>query len=515
VESNPKRTTLTRMRNVECTFTMKHFYEYLLGAITIFWVFLMSSILVTNYFLFYNSIDFGNYVQALWSSVHGMSLLMSSHFFDNVAYPNVIVPSSFLENHFMPALFIATPFYALFPTPVTLSIFQSCLVATGVIPVYLLAKKLTTPFEGFVFGIAYLCNPSLIFSVLNDFHAEVFLIPLLMFTFYFGYFQKWKSFILFSLLSCTVIEVAPFLVGSIVLYLFWTKKIRLYRFLSAGFLLAVYYIFAMSARYALGFSPTYGEAPSFLSYYSVLGITQDSVFNVFTTAILHPARILPALTYQWYGKVFLLLFLFGNTLFLSLYHWKSVVLIAPWLSLALLSNFVSYYSPYFQYAGFVLFGITPLAILGYKQIRSKHTPKMFMYLILFMILFVSLTGCMIALFQTNLVTGYLPPFSYPPYQANQNLINLIPVGASVVSSPPYFTHVANRMDAWQLSVPDANATLQISQATVFLQHVTPQYVLLSENLSSDYNSYWIYTHLVETKNYVLVANTTLLALWKS
>ena len=188
-------------------------------------------------------------------------------------------------------------------------------------------------------------------------------------------------------------------------------------------------------------------------------------------------------------------------------------MIVPWLSLALLSNFVSYYSPYFQYAGFVLFGIIPLAILGYKQIRSKHTPKLFMYLILFMILFTSITGCMIALFQTNLVTGYLPPFSYPPYQANQNLVN-IPANASVVSSPPYFTHVANRMDSWQLSIPDANATLQIYQATVFLQHVTPQYVLLSENLTSDYNSYWLYQNLVLPNGYTLVANTTLLALWE-
>ena len=95
--------------------------------------------------------DMGNMDQTLWHSLHGRWFQMTSPM-----HPVLELRSSVHADYLLLAYL---PFYALFPDPRTPLVLQVLAVASGVIPLYFLARKRLSARAGALLVIAYVCTP--------------------------------------------------------------------------------------------------------------------------------------------------------------------------------------------------------------------------------------------------------------------------------------------------------------------------------------------------------------------
>lgn len=135
--------------------------------------------------------------------------------------------NNYLGLHFSPVLFLALPFFVLWPRPETLLIFQSLILVLGVIPLYHIAKyfrineKITIALM-----LYYLCFPGLVSAVLYDYHPITFL-PLFFLSFFYFYLKKKHlPFVLFLILAVLVKENVSIFVSFFGLFLLFNKKDR-------------------------------------------------------------------------------------------------------------------------------------------------------------------------------------------------------------------------------------------------------------------------------------------------
>ncbi len=143
--------------------------------------------------------------------------------------PITTVERDFALSHFAihvsPIYYLFLPFYAIFPDPITLEVCQAVMLASGVIPIYLLCKKVGLSNKAtVVFAICYAFYPALSGGCYYDLHENKFLAPLLLWLFYFIETNKWWGVITFSLLTCFVKEDAPVYVVFAALYVLASGK---------------------------------------------------------------------------------------------------------------------------------------------------------------------------------------------------------------------------------------------------------------------------------------------------
>jgi uncharacterized membrane protein len=122
--------------------------------------------------------DTADWEQMLWNTMHGR-FLMSSAF-----------PHMFFGEHVQVIHLLLLPLYALFPSLVTLMIAKSAILASGALPVYLLAKRrMNSAWLAACLGIAYLSYPAMQYTDIeiapNTFRPEVFSVTLLLWVIYF------------------------------------------------------------------------------------------------------------------------------------------------------------------------------------------------------------------------------------------------------------------------------------------------------------------------------------------
>src|SRR5215468_11277113 len=84
-----------------------------------------------------------------------------------------------LGDHFQPIVALVSPFFRVFPTPVTLLIAQALLTAVSVVPVCRAARKLLGTGVSRVIGVAYGFSWGLQQMIIFDFHEIAFAVPLL------------------------------------------------------------------------------------------------------------------------------------------------------------------------------------------------------------------------------------------------------------------------------------------------------------------------------------------------
>lgn len=126
---------------------------------------------------------------------------------------------SHLSIHVSPIYYLMLPFYALFPTPETLQVLQVLIAALGVVPLVLIAKELKlSKVITTLTAVIYLTYPAIIMSSYYDLHENCFLGPLILFTFYFGYKNKYLLALLFSILVFLVKEDSVIYVVTLGLY---------------------------------------------------------------------------------------------------------------------------------------------------------------------------------------------------------------------------------------------------------------------------------------------------------
>ena len=169
--------------------------------------------------------------------------------------------------HISPTCYLLLPFYALFPSAMTLQIGQAVLLASGIIPAILIARhyKLSNLTQVAV-ALIYATFPVTSMGCFYDFHENCFLLPLILWVFYFFEKEKYLWMYVFAVLTLGVKEDAAIYVLFFALFLIVARKKYLHgTVLALG--AAAYFLIALailegSAAYWADFYATDTPRPS-------------------------------------------------------------------------------------------------------------------------------------------------------------------------------------------------------------------------------------------------------------
>jgi uncharacterized membrane protein len=121
--------------------------------------------------------DLGNMTQAVWSTAHGDFLSVTDVHGEQI---------SRLGSHFDPILAALAPLWWVWPDPELLLVVQALALASGAIPVYLLARKhLASEWPAAGLAVAYLLYPPVQWLALSDFHPVALACPLLLYAWWY------------------------------------------------------------------------------------------------------------------------------------------------------------------------------------------------------------------------------------------------------------------------------------------------------------------------------------------
>lgn len=151
--------------------------------------------------------------------------------------------------HFSPAYYLMLPFYMLFPHPVTLQILQGIFVTSGIIPVFLIARKYGfSLIHSSLFSAIYALYPAFTGGCSYDIHENCMLPAFLLWLIWAVEREKTVPMLVFALLTLLVKEDAAVYVAVIGLYLILSDRSEKTRALGAViFGAACVYFFAVCA----------------------------------------------------------------------------------------------------------------------------------------------------------------------------------------------------------------------------------------------------------------------------
>ena len=195
-------------------------------AITFFVVCLLLT--VHRYYSFYASYDQGIFNQVFWNGTHGRMFesSLSSALSTNVVHNQQIPEVSYyrLGQHFTPALILWLPIYALFPSPITLTVLQVTLVTAAGLVLYALARHYLEPPLSAMITISFYCANAVIGPTLGNFH-DICQIPLYFFSLLLAMEKRnWPIFAIFAVLILAVREDAGISLFGVGFYMILSRR---------------------------------------------------------------------------------------------------------------------------------------------------------------------------------------------------------------------------------------------------------------------------------------------------
>ncbi len=361
--------------------------------------------------------------------------------------------------HISPIYYVLLPFYAVFPSPMTLQIGQAAVIASGVVPMVLLCRRLGLS-EKCTIGMAFLyaCYPALTTGCHYDLHENCFLTPLLLWLFYSCECRKYWWAYLCALLVFTVKEDAAVYIAVFALYLVASGNNRKHGLVLLivsvlYFGVALWVLQVRSAYFAQVYAdgspnPPIG-GPMTDRYQNLILNPDDGIFGVIKTAVVNPGYVLT----QMFGtngnsgeKVIYFLQLLLPVGFLPFCTRKPSrwLLMTPIL-INLLTQYAYQYDIGFQYH----FGIA--AFLLYASVLNANEQQP------------SLRRVMIGVAAANCLCFYLlyalsPCIDYRnawergenTYIQMENALDAVPEDASVCCSTFLVAHLADRYEVYEL-----------------------------------------------------------------
>lgn len=450
---------------------------------------LMSGITILRHYLFFSyAWDLGIFNQIFWSTIHG-------RFFYYTVEP--WFGQCFFAVHFSPILIFVVPFYAIYPHPETLLIFQSFIIALGVVPLYFLAKEMLDERLALLFSLLYLVHPLVLGANLFDFHFESFMPVTLFSTMYFLEKRNMKFYIPSLFLSLMVHEYVAFFTILMISYEV-IIKIKAQEKLKT---IAPYMILTISSSIMWLFLAS--------TVHSYLRRPETQSMNILMpvlSEVAHPFKLLSSLGYDLPIKFLYLTVLLAPLLFTSLFS-SFFLLSLSWFLFAFMLNYSPYYELGYQYSLVIIPFVYLSSLHGIKKLLHS-TPlrkQTFNKLLSFSALFFLIISLAFIQFQV--------PHLGKVNSAHE-IIQLIPEDASVLATNNLFPHISNRFDAWVLPFsyeePYPLYYTGISDiwkdfANKILSENNPDFVLLDLGLGETQNLKLIISKLLAKNNYGIYA----------
>ncbi|MGI6202856.1 MAG: DUF2079 domain-containing protein [Eubacteriales bacterium] len=361
---------------------------------------------------------------------------------------------SHFKVHISPIYYLILPFYALFPSPLTLQIAQAVILASGVLPIYLLCKKkgLSDKY-GFAFSLIYALYPALSGGCFYDIHENCFLAPLILWTLYFFECRKFAAMFVSAALVLLVKEDAPVYTAFIGIYMLFSGSnagqedentfYRRHRCKINGIILfcasLVYFLFA---AYYLN---THGQGVMAYRYENFLDFGQNGLLDFVRNVIVNPALVFGE-SFDMAEKIAFLLLMLAPLAFLPVMTAKPArfILLLPMLLVNHMSDYQYQYSIWFQYVFGSLAFLFYLAIVNAAELgeRARRCAVL-----------VSAAAAAVAFSGTSLTKLYYIDKYKEEYEDNRRITEIleaIPADASVKASSFLVPKLAQRDEIYEL-----------------------------------------------------------------
>ncbi len=262
--------------------------------------------------------------------------------------------------HVSPIYYVLLPFYFIFPSPLTLQIGQAVVLASGVIPVLLLARhlKLSGRMQMLV-TLIYALYPAISAGCFYDIHENCFLAPLLLWMFYFFEREKYIPMYAFAFAVLMVKEDAAMYIIMFALFVMLSRKKYFHgAMLALGAL--VYFLFALFML------ENYGDGVMVNRFNNLIYNKDEGLIGAVKTALLNPGFLLTQLfttSGDGWEKLIYILQMFLPLGFLPFCTRKQ----SRWLLMApMLMNLLTYYQYQYNIGFQYNFGVS--AFLVYAMI---------------------------------------------------------------------------------------------------------------------------------------------------
>lgn len=298
--------------------------------------------------------DLGNMSQTVWNTIHG-------NFF-KFTDPEGTREVSRLAYHADFILVLLSPFYLLWENPKTLLAIQTAIVSLGGVFVYLISHKiLKNKTISLILAICFFIYPAQNYANLFEFHGGTLATTFLLASFYFILRKKWKTVLLFLILSGISKEEIWVITALFGIYVFFFEKMRKFGIFILFSSSLIFYILIWHL-----IPQNLGSQHFALSYYSDFGDSPQKIIkNVFLEPVTTFKTILKPDRLDFLKQLFLPL---G---FLSLLAPLFLIFAAPDLTIDLLSSNEPFHQIHFQYAATITPFIFIAAIYGIRTLKSR------------------------------------------------------------------------------------------------------------------------------------------------
>jgi len=263
--------------------------------------------------------------------------------------------------------YLVLPFYAVFPSPVTVQLMQVFALGSAAVPLYFLCRR-----AGFsnltivTLSVAVMFHPALFGGGSYDFHENCFLVPLLLWMFYFFEKEKYIPMAVFAALVCTVKEDAPVYIIFFALWMFFARKKYGHAMLFAGGAL-IYFVVVLS------WMAKYGDGIMSGRYSNFFTSADEGLFSAVKNVLANPAYVFTQLFInkegEYQDKLLFILQMLLPFAFMPLCIKKisNIILLCPMILINLMSVYVYQYSNGYQYVCGPLVFVIYLCIVNLQE----------------------------------------------------------------------------------------------------------------------------------------------------
>ena len=165
--------------------------------------------------------DLGNMDQVLWNTIHGRLFQFTNQAIDWYG------PPTRLAIHFEPIILPLSLLYVFHADPRILLIFQTLVLGSGALPIYLLTRRYIPewPIFASLMAIAYLLSPALLGLNIFDFHPVSLATPLLLYAILALTYKHYVWFLIACILACMCKEDIPLTVALLGILVIWKYKL--------------------------------------------------------------------------------------------------------------------------------------------------------------------------------------------------------------------------------------------------------------------------------------------------
>lgn len=350
-------------------------------------------------------------------------------------------PLSHFAVHVSPIYYLLLPFYMLVPRPETLQVMQAAVLASAVIPLYLISKRHgLPPFMRTALCALLLLYPAYSGGTSYDIHENAFLTPLILWLFYALDRKNVPLTALFAALTMMVKEDAPVYVAVISLWLL--LRGILYRKnhweLVTG---AVLLIFSIAYFFAVtGYLASSGDGVMTYRYNNFIYDGSSSLVTVVKAVLLSPMKAV----FECVDKEKLefigltLLPLAGIPLLTRRY--ERLILLIPYILVNLMSDYQYQHDIFFQYTYGSTACLFYLVAVNLADIREQKLR--FAALGLALCISASCFGAQILPVATRYPEYCKTYETY--YDSLRSVLDTVPDDASVAASTFYTTYLSQR-----------------------------------------------------------------------